>query len=107
VSIGICPFHARDLVEEASIALPLLDSVGDKMPKLEEVCGSQLEGEDHALVKLVTEYVLTCFWSRDPQISLESVVQGPIIETEEAACAGIEGTMKLLAELFEHQSTDA
>jgi hypothetical protein len=36
--------------------------------------------------------VLTCFWSQDPQISLESVAQGPIAEMEKAARAGIQDT---------------
>jgi hypothetical protein len=77
-------------VEEASATLPLFDSEGAKMLKLEEVSDDQLEVEGHALAKAVAEYVLTCFWSRDPQISLEPVVQGPVMETEEAAQAGVE-----------------
>jgi hypothetical protein len=53
--------------------------------------------------KAVVEYVLTCFWSQDPLISLEPVVQGPVVETVEAARAGIEDTTKLVAEWFELQ----
>jgi hypothetical protein len=50
-------------VEEVSAALPLLDSVGAKMLKLEEIIGGQLEVEGRALAKAVAEYVLTCFRS--------------------------------------------
>jgi hypothetical protein len=46
-----------------------------------EVIGDQLEEEGHVLVEPVAEHVLMCFWSRDPQVSLESVVQGLIEET--------------------------
>jgi hypothetical protein len=61
-------------VEEVSTALPLLDSAGAKMLKLEEVIGGQLEAEGRALAEAMAEHVLTCFWSWDPQISLETVV---------------------------------
>jgi hypothetical protein len=36
-----------------------------------------------------------------PPDLLELVVQGPVVETEEAAHADIEGTTKLVAERFE------
>jgi hypothetical protein len=107
VSLGFSPLHAWDLVEEVSTTLPLLDSAGAKMLKLEEVSGGQLEVEGRAMVKVVVEYVLTCFKSWDPQISLELVVQGPIMEIEEATRASIEDTTKLVAEQFEHQAKDA
>jgi hypothetical protein len=51
------------------------------MLKLEEVIGGQLMAEGRTLVKVVAEYVLTCFRSRDPQFSLDLVVQGSIVET--------------------------
>jgi hypothetical protein len=77
------------------------------MLKLEEVISGQVEVEGCALVKVMAEYVLTCFWNRDPQISLEPVVQGPITETTEAAHADVKDTVKLVAELFKCQLTDA
>jgi hypothetical protein len=77
------------------------------MLKLEEVDGGQLEAEGRALAKAVVDYVLTWFRSRDPQISLEPVVQGPITKMEEAARADIEDTAKLVAEQFERQPKDA
>jgi hypothetical protein len=48
-------------MEEVSVVLPLLDSTGAKMLKLEEVVGGQLEAEGHALAEAVAEHVLTCF----------------------------------------------
>jgi hypothetical protein len=54
---------AGDPMEEVSAALPLLDSVGAKMLKLEEVSSGQMEVKGRALAKPVAEYVLTCFWS--------------------------------------------
>jgi hypothetical protein len=43
VLLGSSPLHTRDPVEEVSTVLPLLDSAGAKMLKLEEVIGGQLE----------------------------------------------------------------
>jgi hypothetical protein len=106
VPLGCTPLHAADPMEEVSAALPFHDSAGPKMLKLEEVIGSQLEAEGYALVEAVAEYALTCFQSWDPHISLESVVQGPIVETAEAASAGVKDTVKLVDELFEHQPKD-
>jgi hypothetical protein len=93
-------------MEEVSAALPFLDSAGPKMLKLEEVIGSQLEAEGYAMVEAVVEYALTCFRSWDPHISLESMMQGPIVETAEATCADVKDTLKLVAKLFEHQPED-
>jgi hypothetical protein len=76
------------------------------MLKLEEVIDDQLEVEGHVLANGVAEYVLTCFSSQDPQISLELLVQGSIVEMAEATRAIIEGTAKLVAELFECQPKD-
>jgi hypothetical protein len=44
--------------------------------------------------------VLLYFHSRDPQVSLELVTQGLDIETEEAAQAGVQETVKLVATWF-------
>jgi hypothetical protein len=86
--------------------LPLLDSVGAKMSRLEEVVSGILE-EGRALAKAVAEHVLLCFRSRDPQVSLEPVAQGPDTETEEAARVGVQDATKLVAARFERQAEDA
>jgi hypothetical protein len=54
-----------------------------------------------ALAESVAEYVLTCFRSWDPQVSLELVVQGPIAKMEEAARASIQDIAKLMAAWFQ------
>jgi hypothetical protein len=84
---GFNPLRARDPVEEVTVAPLLLDSARAKMLKLEEVFDGRLEAEGHALAKAMAEYMLTCFRSRDDQISLELLVQGPIAEMAEAAHA--------------------
>jgi hypothetical protein len=42
-----------------------------------------------------------------PSISLESVVQGPIVKMEEAAWASIQDTAKLMVTQFQRQAEDA
>jgi hypothetical protein len=106
VPLGFSPLRTRDPMEEVSVALPVLDSVGAKMLRLEDGGGGQLEVEGRSPTKAVVEYVLTCFRSRDPQMSVEPVVQGPIAEMAEVAHADIEDTAKLVPERFECQSED-
>jgi hypothetical protein len=69
--------------------LPLLDSMGAKMLLLEEVVGEQLESEGRMLEEKVVEHVVACFRNWDLNASLEPVVQGPIVEAEEAAKASV------------------
>jgi hypothetical protein len=107
VLLGFSPLHTGDPVEEVSAALPLLGSAWAKMLKLEDVTGGQLEAKGHALAEAVAEYVLTCFRSRDPQISLEPVAQGPITEMDEATQAGIQDIAKLIAARFDCEPVDA
>jgi hypothetical protein len=54
----------------------------------------------------VTDHVLMCFWSHDPSISLEPVVQGPVERSAEAARGGIEDAAYALAEQFEREPKD-
>jgi hypothetical protein len=89
VPLSFSPLRSREPVQEVGSALPLLDSVGVKMLKLEEVVCDQLEAEGHVLVELVAEHVLTCFWSRDPDVSLDPVMLGLVAGTEEAASSGV------------------
>jgi hypothetical protein len=42
-----------------------------------------------------------------PQISLEPVVEGPVVEMAEATHAGVEDTTKLVAKRFKRQPKDA
>jgi hypothetical protein len=86
--------------------LPLLDSAGAKILKLEEVVGEQLEAEGLALAEAVVGHALTCFRSSDPEISLEPVAQRSVAEMEEAANASIQEAAKLVGAWFEGQPKD-
>jgi hypothetical protein len=51
--------------------------------------------------------VLMCFQSRDPSISLEPVVQGPVEGSAEAAMDSVEDAARAVAERFEREPEDA
>jgi hypothetical protein len=85
---------------------PMLDSMGAKMLMLEEVIGGQLEADGHDLVKKVVEHALTCFWSRDPNFSLEPVVHGTTVDTQEAARDSVQGVTKIVVARFQWQPED-
>jgi hypothetical protein len=92
--------RSGELVQEVSTMLPLLDSIGAKMLKLEEIVSVQLEAEGHILAEKVVEHVLTCFWNRDPIVSLDPVVLRLVVGTEEAASSGVQWAAKIVAARF-------
>ena len=72
-----------------SDALPVLNSAADRLRCLDQILGARLEAEGSKLCRAVIEYVLTCFRSHDPAISLEPVIAGPVADTEDAAWEGV------------------
>jgi hypothetical protein len=55
---------------------------------------------------VVIKYILMCFWSHDPAISLESVIAGPVADTEDAAREAVQDVVELVAEHFQRDPTD-
>jgi hypothetical protein len=54
----------------------------------------------------VVEYVLTCFRSHDPAISLAPVIAGPVAATEDADWEGVPDVVELVAERFQRDPAD-
>jgi hypothetical protein len=92
---------------EAIVVLPLLNSAGRKISQLEEALGSHLEEEGRALAQEVVDHVLMCFRGRDPSISLDLAVQGPVEGSAEAARDVVEDAARAVAERFEREPKDA
>jgi hypothetical protein len=63
VPLSFSPIRFGEPTWEVSNVLPMLESAGAKMLRLEEVIGDQLEAEGCVLAKKVAEHVLTCFLS--------------------------------------------
>jgi hypothetical protein len=106
-SFGFSPIRGGDAAPEASVVLPLLDSVGRKISQLEEAVGNHLEEEGRTLAQAVADHVLMCFQSRDPSISLEPAVQGSVEGSTEATRDNVEDDARAVAERFEREPEDA
>jgi hypothetical protein len=90
-----------------SNVLQVLESAGAKMLRLEDVVSDQLEAEGRVLAEKVAEHMLTCFRSQDPVVSLEPVVLGPAVETEEATSSSGQEATKSVAAWFQRLLEDA
>jgi hypothetical protein len=54
----------------------------------------------------VIEYILTCFRSHDPTISLGPVIAGPVDDTEDAARGSVQDAVDVVAKRFQRDPTD-
>jgi hypothetical protein len=54
----------------------------------------------------VIEYILTCFRSHVPAISLEPMIAGPVADNEDAARVVVQDAVELVAEHFQWDLAD-
>jgi hypothetical protein len=106
VPLGMSPILVSELPTSISDALPVLDSTADHLRCLDQILGARLEAEGSSLCRAVIEYILTCFRSHDPTISLEPVIDGLVADTEDAAQEGVQDTVELVAERFQRDPAD-
>ena len=106
VPLGLSPIPVLELPTSISDALPVLDSVADRLRRLDQILGARLEAEGGRLCRAVIEYILTCFQSHDPPISLEPVIAGPVVDTEDAAREAVQDAVELVAERFQRDPAD-
>jgi hypothetical protein len=78
VPLGMSPIPESKLSTSISDALLVLDSAADRLRRLDQILGARLEAEGGRLCRAVIEYILTCFRSHDPAISLELVISSPV-----------------------------
>jgi hypothetical protein len=100
VSLGVSPIPVSEMPMSISDALPVLYSAVDRLRRLDQILGACLEAEGGRLCRAVIEYVLTCFRSHDPPISLDPVIAGPVADTEDAAREAVQDDVELVAERF-------
>jgi hypothetical protein len=106
-SFGFSPVRTGDAAPEGGVVVPLLDSAGTKISQLEDAVSSRIEEEGRALAQAVAKHMLMCFRSRNPNIFLEPVVQGPAEEPAEAAAAGVEDAARAIADSFTCEPEDS
>jgi hypothetical protein len=102
----VSPIPVLELPTSISDALPVLDSTANCLQRLDQILGTRLEAEGGRLCRAVIEYILTCFRSHDPAISLEPVISGLVADTEDTAREGIQDTVEVVAERFQRDSAD-
>jgi hypothetical protein len=106
VPLGVSPIPVSELLASISDALPLLDSAADRLRRLDHILGARLEAEGGKLCRAVIEYILTCFRSHDPAISLEPVIAGPVDDTKDVVREGVQDAVELVAERFQRDHAD-
>jgi hypothetical protein len=84
----------------------VLDSAADRLRRLDQILGARLEAEGGRLYRAMIEYILTCFRSHGPAISLEPVIAGPVVSIEDAAREGVQDAVELVAECFQRDPAD-
>jgi hypothetical protein len=99
VPLGVSPIPVSELPTSIFDALLVLDFAADRLRRLDQILGARLEAEGGRLYRAVIEYILTCFRSHDPAISLEPMISGPVADTKDAAGEGIQDTVEVVAEL--------
>jgi hypothetical protein len=106
VPLGVRPIPVSELPTSISDALPVLDSTADRLRRLNQILGARLEAKGGRLYRAEIEYILTCFRSHEPAISLEPVIAGPVADTEDAAREAVQDAVELVAERFQRDPAD-
>jgi hypothetical protein len=97
VPLGVSPILVSKQSVSISDALPVLNSAADRLRCLDQILGARLEAEGSKLCRTLIEYVLTCFRSHDPAISLGPVIAGPVADTEDAARGSVQDVVDVVA----------
>ena len=106
VPLGVSPIPVLKQSVSISDALSVLDSVADRLRRLDKIIGARLEAEGSRLCRAVIEYILTCFRSHDPTISLGPVIAGPLADTEDAARGSVQNVVDMVAKRFQQDPAD-
>jgi hypothetical protein len=106
VPLGVSPIPASKQSVSISDALPVLDSAADRLRHLDQILGARLEAEGSRLCRAVIEYILTCFRSHDPAISLGPMIVGPVADTEDAAQGSVQDVVDAVAKRFQRDPAD-
>jgi hypothetical protein len=79
---------------------------GAGLRRLDQILWARLEAEGGKLCRAVVEYVLKCFQSHDPAISLAPMIAGPVAATEDATRESVQNAVELVAECFQRDPVD-
>jgi hypothetical protein len=85
VPLGMSPIPVLEPLVSISDALLVIDSAADRLQRVDQILGARLEAEGSKLCRAVVDYILMCFQSHDPAISLAPVIDGLVAATEDVA----------------------
>jgi hypothetical protein len=107
VPLGMSPILVSELPASISDALPVLDSADEHLCRLDQILGARLEAKGSRLYRAVVDYVMTCFQSHDPAMSMAPVLDGPVAATEDAAQESVQDVVEMVAARFQRDPADA
>jgi hypothetical protein len=107
VPLGLSPIPVLGPPASISDALPVLDSIAERLRRLDQILDACLKAEGSRLCRAVVDYVLTCFRSHDPAMSLALVLDGPVAATEDAARESVQDVVETVAARFQRDPADA
>jgi hypothetical protein len=106
VPLGISPIPVSGPPASIFDALPVLDFAAERPRRLDQILNARLEAEGSRLYRAVVDYVLACFQSHDPAMSLAPVLDGPVAATEDAVRESVQDAVETVAARFQHDPTD-
>ena len=106
VPLWVSPIPALVRPVSISDALPVLDFAADRLRRMDQILGARLETEGSRLCRSAIEYVLTCFRSHDPAVSLGPVIAGPVADAEDAAREGVQDVVDVVVGRFQRDPVD-
>jgi hypothetical protein len=107
VPLGISPIPVSGPPASISDALPVLDSTAERLRRLDQILSARLEAEGSRLYRAVVDYVLTCFRSHDPTMSLAPMLDGPMATTEDTARESVQDAVETVVARFQRDPADA
>jgi hypothetical protein len=105
--VTISPIPVLEPPASISDALPVLDSAAERLRRLDQILGARLEAEGNRLCRAMVDYLLTCFRSHDPAMSLAPVLDGPMAATEDVAWESVQDVVETVAARFQRDPVDA
>jgi hypothetical protein len=106
VPLGISPIPVSELPASISNSLPVLDSAAERLRRLDQILGARLEAEGSKLSRAVVDYVLTCFRSNDPAMSLAPVLDGLVASIEDVVWESFPNAVETVATRFQRDPAD-
>jgi hypothetical protein len=100
-ALGLSPIQVTKAPPSLGAVLPALDSVAERLRRMESAVLDRLETEGRVVAWAIVEYILSCFRSHDPAIPLTSVLVGPIRAMAATAREGVQEAADIVVSRIE------